>query len=85
MLENISGIKSLKEGIEAVEKRITALEDRQKEIAASVKSVENSILELNGAEKGYSDTFSKDLEKIKELQKEFEKALRTFQQNNSQL
>ncbi|HII16060.1 MAG TPA: hypothetical protein HA362_07145 [Nanoarchaeota archaeon] len=85
MLENISGIRALKENIEAVEKRIASLEEQHKEMGSLLQGIEKGIAGLKSTERGYSDAFSKDLDKIKYLQKEFEKALRTFQQNNSQL
>lgn len=86
MLEKISGIHEIKEKLEAVEKKMHELEaSMQKQSSEVIAKIEKEVHEIKHSQHGYVETFSKDLEKIKELQKEFEKALRTFHQNHSQL
>lgn len=85
MLEGISGIKAIKEQLDAVEKRIMEIEAAHKPLEAALSSISASIEEVRAAQHGYVEQFAKDLERVKELQKEFEKAVRTFQQNNAHL
>lgn len=86
MLEKLSGIGEIKEKLGLIEKKMHELEENgQKRTNEVINKIEKEIAEIRHSQHGYIETFSKDLEKIKELQKEFEKALRTFHQNHSQL
>ncbi|MBU2637523.1 MAG: hypothetical protein KJ955_00975 [Nanoarchaeota archaeon] len=85
MLEGISGIKGMKEQLDAIEKKIAGLEDANKAVETALSSISKNMEEAKNSQQGYVQQFASDLERIKELQKEFEKALRTFQQNNAQL
>lgn len=86
MLEKISGVREIKEKLEAVEKKMHEIEiNAQKHSNEVIAKIEKEVHEIKHAQHGYVSLFSKDLERIKELQAEFEKALRTFHQNHSQL
>ena len=86
MLDKISGIHGLKEKLELVEKKMHELEAQmEKQHNAVISALQKEMAEIKHSQHGYVESFSKDLEKIKDLQKEFEKALRTFQQNHTQL
>ena len=85
MLENISGIGGLKAQLESVEKKLHEIEARHAKAEELLSLLSKGVEEIKTVHAGITETFGKDLENIKELQKEFEKAVRTFQQNNSQL
>ncbi|MDI6737218.1 MAG: hypothetical protein QME12_01755 [Nanoarchaeota archaeon] len=86
MLEKISGVREIKEKLGSVEKKMRELEaGMQKHSNDVIEKIEKEAHEIKHSQHGYVAEFSKDLEKIKELQAEFEKALRTFNQNHSQL
>ena len=56
----------------------------EKQHNAGISALQKEMAEIKHSQHGYVESFSKDLEKIKDLAKEFEKALRTFQ-NHTQL
>ncbi|MDD4878822.1 MAG: hypothetical protein PHO02_07400 [Candidatus Nanoarchaeia archaeon] len=86
MLEKISGVREIKEKLDSVEKRMSVIElNMQKQGNEVIAKIEKEVHEIKNLQHGYVSAFSKDLEKIKELQAEFEKALRTFHQNHNQL
>ncbi|MBU2589505.1 MAG: hypothetical protein KKA65_03040 [Nanoarchaeota archaeon] len=89
MLEKISGIKELKEKIKKFEfevnDKLEKQEDSLKLLHEEIKKLNQNISEVKGIKQDYVDKFSKDLCNIKDLQKEFEKALRTFNQNHNKL
>lgn len=89
MLEKLSGIKELKDKVDDVDRRLSSLEEKQSKaseaIINSISKINDSVTELKGMKEGYVNKFTDDLGKISNLQREFEKALRTFQQDHIRL
>ena len=89
MLEKFSAIRELKERLERLERKLEEQTNEQKaradEVVRALKELNNNVSELKGIKHGYVKEFSDDLKKVNELEKEFGKALRNFQQNHRQL
>jgi len=89
MLEKISGIKELRDKLDKFEfevnDKLEKQEDSLKLLHEEIKKLNTNISEVKDIKQDYVGKFSKDLCNIKDLQKEFEKALRTFHQNHNKL
>ncbi len=89
MLERTNAVKSLKEKMDRIELRLAEQEKTQKEqqqqFMESLKEVKDNLLSLRDFKQDYVKKFSEDLKGVKVLEKEFQKALRSFHQNHKQL